>query len=757
MAETDPIQQSFDPWTVVADANGEFDTSWYVFSSDFNGATFLATATGESSQLTASATFTDAAGDGSGTMNVSPSTTTPNSTGNSFTFSFRTEAVAFASGQVTLQVPTVPSGTNWTQPQSTNPANPGFVSVSNVGGGNASIGVISAGPPWTIPVNFTGAAGGTDGFNLTYGGGTNATKVQAPSTASAYSFVTKTKVGGGGALVEIDADPIIAVSTSSIFQRGSTTTGSGMGLATLTINKPTGVVAGDVMIASITLDSGGGNGFPSSSGWTPYTSTRFPDAATGGRRTILLYRVAGTAPFTPATEPSSYIFSWTGSSNVSGAITAFGGVNNTTPFDTATPPPYQVNSNTGPITANAITTLTANDAVIMFGATQTDQLIPGPFTTVGGSGPGALTESFANITKGIGGAWNFFPGSPGTTGTGSATLNANKDWAGVLIALRPGSCTGTCVVTIGGQGNPQTVEGCPATAPTPSFTAPTASDTCGGQPTINPSDSTSGNNCSKTFTRTWQATDACGSTSATVSQSITVHDTTGPTIGAAGGPATIQCPATPTFTAPTASDTCNGATVNLVSDTSAAGSCAGTYTRTQTWDATDACGNHSATRSQTITVADTTAPTIGSPGAANTVECPASPSFTAPTASDTCSGATVTNLGDTTSGNACALVTTRSWRAVDGCGNTSGTVTQTSTRVDTTNPVLAIQRPTLRLSARPHRALPRRQRAMRAAAPQWCRTAIRLLRAVALTTTPRPGRGTQWTRAGTPARRRAGR
>src|SRR5436189_5470895 len=60
VAETDPVQQSFDPWTVVADANGEFDTSWYVFSEDFIGATFLATATGQSSQLTASATFTDA-------------------------------------------------------------------------------------------------------------------------------------------------------------------------------------------------------------------------------------------------------------------------------------------------------------------------------------------------------------------------------------------------------------------------------------------------------------------------------------------------------------------------------------------------------------------------------------------------------------------------------------------------------------------------------------------------------------------------
>ena len=46
------------------------------------------------------------------------------------------------------------------------------------------------------------------------------------------------------------------------------------------------------------------------------------------------------------------------------------------------------------------------------------------------------------------------------------------------------------------------------------------------------------------------------------------------------------------------------------SDTTAAGSCANDYSRTQTWHAVDACGNTSAQVSQTVTVHDTTAPTI---------------------------------------------------------------------------------------------------------------------------------------------------
>src|SRR5207302_2541745 len=105
--------------------------------------------------------------------------------------------------------------------------------------------------------------------------------------------------------------------------------------------------------------------------------------------------------------------------------------------------------------------------------------------------------------------------------------------------------------------------------------------------------------------------------------------------------ATIQCPATPSFTAPTASDACGTSTVVQDSDTTAAGTCAGTYSETKTWHAVDACGNTSASRNQTITVVDTTPPTIGGQGSNATIECPNSPSFTAPTASDTCGGSTV--------------------------------------------------------------------------------------------------------------------
>src|SRR5205823_3909070 len=105
-----------------------------------------------------------------------------------------------------------------------------------------------------------------------------------------------------------------------------------------------------------------------------------------------------------------------------------------------------------------------------------------------------------------------------------------------------------------------------------------------------------------------------------------------PTIGQAGSNATIECTATPSFTQPTASDACNGATVNFLGEVTAGNSCTKTITRT--WDATDACGNHSATRTQVITAVDTQPPTVGAAGAHGTINCSATPTFTPPTASD---------------------------------------------------------------------------------------------------------------------------
>jgi len=96
---------------------------------------------------------------------------------------------------------------------------------------------------------------------------------------------------------------------------------------------------------------------------------------------------------------------------------------------------------------------------------------------------------------------------------------------------------------------------CPGT---PVFSNPTASDNCDDNPTITHSDVTTPGNCPQEYsvTRTWTATDACGN-SATASQTISVYDNTPPVISGVGADGSVECPATPQFSNPSASDLCD--------------------------------------------------------------------------------------------------------------------------------------------------------------------------------------------------------
>jgi carbonic anhydrase len=55
-----PAQATYAPWSTVADDQGNISTTWFVFSDELVGAILKATATGQTSGLSASTTFTDA-------------------------------------------------------------------------------------------------------------------------------------------------------------------------------------------------------------------------------------------------------------------------------------------------------------------------------------------------------------------------------------------------------------------------------------------------------------------------------------------------------------------------------------------------------------------------------------------------------------------------------------------------------------------------------------------------------------------------
>jgi hypothetical protein len=131
---------------------------------------------------------------------------------------------------------------------------------------------------------------------------------------------------------------------------------------------------------------------------------------------------------------------------------------------------------------------------------------------------------------------------------------------------------------------------------------------------------TSTSNCTLVVTRTYTATNNCGSTADAV-QTITVEDTTAPVVTVPAADLSMECfdtTAVATWAATaSANDNCDGTLTVTPTYTAPADNC--NQTVTVTFTATDACGNIG-TATKDFTVNDNTAPSITG-GSALTVEC----------------------------------------------------------------------------------------------------------------------------------------
>lgn len=236
---------------------------------------------------------------------------------------------------------------------------------------------------------------------------------------------------------------------SQIAQRGTATSASISGntsTTVLTINKPTGVVAGDIMIASISqYCNNSGATAANLSGWTKIDSRLL-----GGTKSYatILYKVA------TSTEPSSYSFNITLPNYTAGTIVAFSGVNTTGgsgvagvgsgPFDATTG--TITTSGSQSISATSITTANANAAVVMLGFSGLYGNSYSAWTT---TSPGSLTE-LSDVSDGgdwcsTGVAWKI-KATAGATGAGSVTFTGGNGYqGGILLALKGTSCSSPTV------------------------------------------------------------------------------------------------------------------------------------------------------------------------------------------------------------------------------------------------------------------------------------------------------------------------
>ncbi len=216
-------------------------------------------------------------------------------------------------------------------------------------------------------------------------------------------------------------------------------------------------------------------------------------------------------------------------------------------------------------------------------------------------------------------------------------------------------------------------------------------------------------NCNGIIEITWKATDASGNMSF-ATQIVNINDKTRPVI-TCPSTITVSCfslvPA-PNTTLPTATDNCGGAVViSHVGDAAVGGQCANRFSITRTYKATDACGN-TATCTQTIVVNDQTGPVITATGTTLTLGCnPSAAMINAAlgtaTAVDNCGGmVTITPTDGQITSNGCQRTQTRTFTAVDACGNAATPVTRTVTwTMDNVAPVIMATGTTLTLGCNP--------------------------------------------------------
>jgi hypothetical protein len=198
----------------------------------------------------------------------------------------------------------------------------------------------------------------------------------------------------------------------------SSATGTAPNGGTLTINKPTGTVANDVLIAAFTLGSGG-HVASSPSGWVAVLGGGASDTY------AVYYKVAG------GSEPASY--SWTSDNPTgggAGGISRYSGVDTVTPLDVAGTSTFGF---TSPATAGPITTVTANAMVIggVFELSTYTVTPPAGLTERWEAGPGD------NVGNEHASGIQAVAGSTGTLSWPMSTSTSSRGWAAALKGANP--------------------------------------------------------------------------------------------------------------------------------------------------------------------------------------------------------------------------------------------------------------------------------------------------------------------------------
>jgi hypothetical protein len=203
----------------------------------------------------------------------------------------------------------------------------------------------------------------------------------------------------------------------------STTASSATAAKAVSLTKPSATKAGDVLIASITADNN-----PTMAavptGWSAIVNgLSVNSAAAGGARIFTYYHVV------TATDPATYSWTLSSAQKWGAGVTAYGGVNTTSPLDstavTAVKPSFSGTS----LTLPGVTTAHAN--ALLVGGVGLDS------TTPLAAPPSGWTQEWQAAGGQIAEQAHLKRVTAGASGSATWTLSAGRAFGGWEVALRP--------------------------------------------------------------------------------------------------------------------------------------------------------------------------------------------------------------------------------------------------------------------------------------------------------------------------------
>jgi hypothetical protein len=216
-----------------------------------------------------------------------------------------------------------------------------------------------------------------------------------------------------------------AQARATTYFRSASTAQTGSGATSIALNVPSGVVAGDVMIASIAAEGSGSYTVPS--GWS---STGLFSGVTYFGFGGIYFHVAGSS------EPASYTWDLGTSRKASAKMVSYVGVENSSPIE-VTSTTAGASSGTSDSAASITTTISNTKVLMDFGA---DYSL-GSFTVTPPSGTtqraSAFTSGSGSVLGGV--LQDFTQATAGATGTKTFKTSVSIPWGAITIALKPGT------------------------------------------------------------------------------------------------------------------------------------------------------------------------------------------------------------------------------------------------------------------------------------------------------------------------------